>query len=100
MTEQEKREWFRHTDWLREAIWRWEVYRKPSPTWDHEHCVFCDRVIAEPSASRQGVLHEAWTTNFVHPEGDAGYEWVCPSCFEQLRETFAWGVEGQAGPAA
>ncbi len=92
MTEEEKQEWYQDTDWLHETFWRWEAYRKPCAGWNHEHCVFCARTIAEPDYSDPTALHEAWTTNFVHPEGDMGYEWVCPSCFEQLRDTFCWGV--------
>lgn len=92
MTEDEKQEWYRDTDWLRETFWRWEAYCKPNPKWTHEHCVFCNQLIAEPSDGSSKALHEAWVTTFVHPEGDPGYQWICPSCFEELRDTFAWGV--------
>ncbi len=92
MTQEEKQEWYRDTDWLHEAFWRWEIYRKPSASWCHEHCVFCDQIIAEPGYGNAKALHEAWTTIFVQPDGGKGYEWVCPACFEQLRETFCWGV--------
>ena len=91
MTEEEKQDWYRDTDWLHETFWRWQSYRRPSLQWNHEHCLFCSQLIAEPSYRSPNVLHEAWTTTFLHPEGDPGYEWVCPSCFEQLRGVFAWG---------
>lgn len=97
MTEEEKQDCYRDVDWLHETFWRWAAYQQTSPGWTHEHCVFCDRRIAEPGYGGADALHEAWTTIFTHPEGDAGYEWVCASCFEQLRETFCWGVTGQNG---
>lgn len=96
MTAEEKEEWYRDTDWLHETFWRWKAYRKPSPSWNHEHCVFCHQLIAEPGYGSANVLHEAWTTIFINSDGDTGYEWVCPSCFEQLRETFCWGVTGES----
>lgn len=100
MSEEEKQEWYRDTDWLHETFWRWETYRKPSPQWTHEHCVFCHQLIAELSYRSPEALQEAWVTSFIHPEGDRGYEWVCPSCFEQLRDTFAWGVLTPDSPAS
>ena len=92
MTEEEKQEWYRDTEWLHETFWRWEAYRKPSPQWNHEHCVFCEQLIVEPECKSVNAQHEDWTTTFLHPEGDIGYEWVCQSCFEQLCDTFAWGI--------
>ena len=90
MTEEEKQENYQDADWLHDAVWRWETYKKPRPSWDHEHCVFCNQRIAEADYGNPEALQTAYTTSFSDEEGVEGYEWVCPSCFEQLRAVFRW----------
>lgn len=99
MTDKDKQAWYRDTDWLHETFWRWETYGQPSPEWNHEHCVFCNRRIAEAGGSDPETIHEAWTTTYADSDGDTGYEWVCPSCFDQLQDTFAWRVIKPREPA-
>ncbi|MFZ5476766.1 MAG: hypothetical protein ACOZNI_08330 [Myxococcota bacterium] len=31
------------------------------------------------------AIHDGWST-------EGGYHWVCPSCFEDFRASFAWSV--------
>jgi hypothetical protein len=93
MTGEDKQTEYHDTEWLHDAVWRWETYKKPRPLWNHEHCVFCPRRIAEADYGDPEALQTAYTTTFTHEEGDAGYEWVCPDCFTELREIFRWRVQ-------
>ena len=96
MTEEEKQENYQDAEWLHDAVWRWETYKKPRPSWDHEHCVFCSQRIAEADYGDSEALETAYATIFMDEEGDAGYEWVCPGCFAELKGIFRWRVAGAA----
>ncbi len=90
MTDDERQREYRDADWLRDAVWQWQAYQKSNRSWNREHCVFCWRRIAEADYGDADALQEAWTTTCLQPEGDAGYEWVCPDCFRELKDTFRW----------
>ena len=49
------------------------------PRWDHDHCEFCGIGFAGPEA--KDALHEGYATEDL-------YQWVCPRCFEDMRERF------------
>ena len=59
-------------------------YTAPRPGWDHDHCEFCQAKFMETRAP--GVLDEGYATD------DA--RWVCPTCFEDFKQLFAWTVIG------
>lgn len=40
--------------YLKYLTWQWKLYRRPSPTWDHDHCCFCWATFSE----YDGNLHE------------------------------------------
>ena len=105
---------------LRGAEWRWSVWKEKSAisydaqtgaespaVWDHDHCHFCHETAF--SERYDGDLREGWlswspaeprpmeqTAKYpVDPlwRGKPAYDtWVCPACFERLREHFEWVV--------
>ena len=65
----------------------WRRWTRPKPSWDHDHCAGCwARFMDE---DRPDVLREGYTTGEEHPRG-AGYEWVCPTCFSDLKPVLGW----------
>jgi len=57
-------------------------YQK-NPDWDHDHCEFCRaKFMVE---EQPDVLHEGYCT------ADE-VRWICPRCFEDFKERFAWRV--------
>jgi hypothetical protein len=93
-------------DHLKGAAWRWArwlEYDDPiedasAPAGirlerqDHDHCSICHE--SAFSKRFEGDLREGWTT--AGPRGSHigvardAYYWVCPSCFEELRDQFSW----------
>ena len=65
--------------YLKYLTWQWKPYRRPSPTWDHDHCCFCWAT----SSEYEGDLHEGYCTL------DETY-WICPECFADFKEMFHW----------
>lgn len=66
------------------------AYRRyaKNPYWDHDHCEFCSAkftVEALPDTLQEGyaTLDE--------------YHWVCPTCFEDFKDLFAWTVSPTRG---
>jgi hypothetical protein len=50
--------------------------------WDHDHCDFCWAKFMDSSAGyTPAPRHERF-----------GSVWVCPACFDDLRERFGWSV--------
>lgn len=47
----------------------------------HDHCIFC----WEKFSDYEGSLHEGYVT-------EDGEYWICPSCFEDFQDSFAWSV--------
>ena len=54
---------------------------KENPSWDHDHCEFCQAKFMVEGKS--GSLAEGYTT-------EDEYHWICPDCFADFRERFAW----------
>lgn len=84
-----------HGDWrlrgqeryLAGAVMVRRPYSAPRPDWDHDHCEFCFVKFGGP-----GDDVERWgycTTD--------EYWWVCPRCFRDFRERFAWKLVPDAG---
>lgn len=59
------------------------TYHRPSPTWDHDHCVFCWAKFMEAEA---GDYQEGYVT-------EDGYYWICPLCFDDFKDKFQWTVK-------
>ncbi len=75
-----------------------ERYRARSQTWEHEHCLFCFTKFMDPEFSEAhrrfieehpDVLTEGYTTTAAHESG-ADWSWVCPPCFEDFADEFAF----------
>jgi hypothetical protein len=73
-------------DFLRGAILHWEPYLALDGAWDHDHCALCWQKFMEedlPGVEQAGYVTcttaQAW--------------WICPQCFEDLREEMNWQVE-------
>ena len=75
-------------------------YRAWSDTREHDHCTFCWAKFMDPNfseghrqhiAEHPDVLTEGYTTTASHKRG-ADYYWICPACFDDFAERFAWHV--------
>ncbi len=63
------------------------TYRAWSPEWDHDHCSACMAKFAEfdgPDLQREGY---ATCSDFAK---GAEYEWVCVTCFDELKDAMGW----------
>jgi hypothetical protein len=56
-------------------------YRAKSASWEHEHCQACWAKFMENGPA--DTLKEGYVTT----EGD---RWICPECFDDLREAMTW----------
>ncbi len=73
-------------DWnagLRGAELKWQAYKMPKPTWDHDHCEFCWEKFMEPGNS--GTLHEGYYC-------ESEETWICSTCFEEQKAEYQWKV--------
>ena len=73
--------------YLADAVLHRAEYHAPGSDWDHDHCEFCWATFSE--LDRPDFLHEGYTTEDDH-------HWVCPPCFEDLRERFMWSLREPA----
>jgi hypothetical protein len=83
---------------LRGARLQRRQWQQWSGEWDHDHCSACGAKFG--SAAAPDILHEGYTTcgDFVH---GAGYEWICPTCFSDLKAAMGWvDVPPEDGPIA
>lgn len=81
-------------DYYGVALYR-RRYRRYSDQWDHDHCDFCWAKFMDEQDGIPGTLHEGYVT-------EKERTWICPRCFEDFRERFAWNVlepEGYDGKA-
>jgi hypothetical protein len=62
-------------------------YKKWSESWDHDHCAACMAKFAEFNGP--DIQHEGYATGDDYRKG-AGYEWVCLSCFADLKDEMGW----------
>lgn len=84
---------------LRGAAFVRKTYAQSNPEWEHEHCELCGREIVEKGSQwdTAEAAHEGYST--PGPPGDPtdDHYWVCPSCFEDLRERLGWTLRGAPG---
>ncbi len=77
---------------LRGVRLQFRRYTRWSESWDHDHCAACGAKFAEFNGP--DILHEGYATcdDYKHR---ACYDWVCPTCFNDLREQMGWTVVKQ-----
>jgi hypothetical protein len=63
------------------------VWRKWSEQWDHDHCAACGAKFAEFEG--EGIQKVGYATTEAYQRG-AEYEWVCETCFDELKEQLGW----------
>jgi hypothetical protein len=69
--------------YLKGALLAYRRWKRPKPTWDHDHCEFCwAEFMEEPYPD---TLQEGYCTL------DGRY-WICSECFQDFREMFGWTV--------
>jgi Family of unknown function (DUF6188) len=86
------------TDWrlqgqeryLKRATLVRRAYRRyaKNPYWDHDHCEFCSAKFTVEALP--DTLQEGYATL-------DDYHWVCPTCFEDFKDLFAWTVSPTRG---
>ena len=62
-------------------------YKRWSESWDHDHCAACGAKFAEFAAP--DIQHVGYATGADYKHG-AGYAWVCPACFADLKDRLGW----------
>jgi hypothetical protein len=70
-------------------------YTRWSENWDHDHCAACRAKFAEfdgPDIQREG-----FATCDDYSKG-ALYEWVCRTCFDDLRDDMRWSATAASPP--
>jgi hypothetical protein len=66
-------------------------YVRGGESWDHDHCAACCAKFAEFDGA--DILREGYATCDDYPKG-ACYEWVCSTCFADLKDEMKWTVAG------
>ena len=69
-------------------------YERWSESWDHDHCAACWATFAEWDGT--DVQHEGYATRDDYRLG-ACYDWVCKSCYEELKDELGWAEESGPG---
>jgi len=67
-------------------------YGRWSESWDHDHCAACWVKFAEFEGPN--ILHEGYATCDDYRKG-ACYEWICQSCFDDLKDDMGWTIADQ-----
>ena len=66
---------------------RRKKYKAPRKDWDHDHCTACWAKFADFEGPE--ILREGYAT-IAESKWGADYHWVCPRCFNDLRELMGW----------
>ncbi len=66
---------------LRGAQFKYQAYKMPKPTWDHDHCEFCWAKFME-SGNTDALLE-----GYYCKSEDT---WVCPKCYEEKNVEYQW----------
>lgn len=100
-------------------VFRWQLYKALSPSWDHDHCGGCSARFAErPEEWNDEVHTEGWVTlwpvtSTAEQEAEVvanwrsagqvlvpspkrrGFQldWLCPKCFEACRQELGFVIE-------
>ena len=72
-------------------------YTRWNETWDHDHCAACWATFAEYDGP--DFQHEGYATCDDYPRG-ACYDWICQSCFADLKEDMGWTVVASTSAAS
>ena len=75
--------------YLRGVAFVRKPYRRPKPTWDHDHCVACWATLTEPHMKGADFIYEGYATTADYVRG-ADYDWVCAPCFGLFRDAMDW----------
>jgi hypothetical protein len=67
-------------------------YMKWSESWDHDHCAACWAKFAEFEG--EGIQHEGYATPPGYHGEREGYDWVCITCFDDLKNEMGWTEQG------
>jgi hypothetical protein len=76
---------------LKGSVFRWKKWYPESETWDHDHCAGCGAQFCLHAECKSHKAGYAITADYRWGED---YEWVCPECFEALRENLGWSLAG------
>jgi hypothetical protein len=88
VTEEDKDQWrLDSARRLKGTHLQFRRYSRWSESWDHDHCAACGAKFAE--SDEPGLQREGYTTCDDYPLG-ARYEWVCTTCFEELKDRMQW----------
>jgi hypothetical protein len=87
-------EHLRTQPFLRGVRFRFAKYRAYRPSWDHDHCAGCWVKFMEHGSEREPIQTEGYTTGEDYEKGPE-YEWVCRTCFADLKDAMGW-TEDQA----
>jgi|SRR3954451_18183063 hypothetical protein len=75
--------------------WHHSPYKQPSPEWDHDHCEFCFRRLAEPAAGFSDAQFEGFAD-------EDELHWICNECFGELfhhvKDRDQWKLRDEQGP--
>jgi hypothetical protein len=100
-------------------VFRWQLYKALSPSWNHDHCGGCSTRFAErPEEWNDEVHTEGWVTlwpvtSTTEQEAElvanwraagqvlvpspkrSGFQldWLCPTCFEACRQELGFVVD-------
>ena len=96
MTAQADKQWrIDNASHLKGVRLRLRYYTRWSESWDHAHCAACWAKFAEFEGP--DIQHEGYATCEDYPRG-ACYEWICKTCFADLRYSEQGGAAGSDRP--
>jgi hypothetical protein len=80
---------------LRGLRLEFQRYTRWSERWDHDHCAACWAKLAEFDGP--DIQYAGYATRDDYPKG-ARYDWVCVTCFNDLREEMGWAAADGKAP--
>jgi hypothetical protein len=90
MTASAKRQWrIDNASHLKGRRWHFRRYTRRGEAWDHDHCAACWAKFAEFEGP--DIQHQGYATRDDDLKG-AVYEWVCRTCFDDLKDDMGWSV--------
>jgi hypothetical protein len=78
---------------LKDIRLQFRPYTRWSESWDHDHCAACWATFAEIDGP--GFQHDGYATCDDYKLG-AHYEWVCKTCFHDLKGEMQWKAEADS----
>ncbi len=74
---------------LRGIRLQFQPFKRWSESWDHDHCAACWAKFSELDGPN--IQREGYATCEDYAKGTR-YEWVCCTCFADLRDDMRWTV--------